>query len=254
MVLSTHQEEIRQRFETSRGWWGAPWDTVLEIDPDFVSAYLDMYEVPGRKSHLTPRFRELCRISINSAATHLYVPGIEPHIKAALDLGATPAEILEVLELNATLGIHTMNIGVPLLVEVLEERGRTGPKPLDEYQEGLKARFTEVRGYWHDFWNEMLELDPEFFEAYLEFSSVPWNTGSLSPAEKELIYISYDIAATHLYSPGTKLHIRNALAHGASVEQVLEVMEISSMVGIHSVTTAVPILAAEMRRRGLSVG
>jgi alkylhydroperoxidase/carboxymuconolactone decarboxylase family protein YurZ len=232
MVLSTRQEEIRQRFETSRGWWGAPWDTVLEIDPDFVSAYLDMYEVPGRKSHLTPKFRELCRISINSAATHLYVPGIEPHIQAALDLGATPAEILE----------------------VLEERGRTGPKPLDEYQEGLKARFTEVRGYWHDFCHEMLELDPEFFEAYLEFSSVPWNTGSLSPAEKELIYISYDIAATHLYSPGTKLHIRNALAHGASVEQVLEVMEISSMVGIHSVTTAVPILAAEMRRRGLSVG
>lgn len=249
MELTKRQQEIRDSFEKARGWWGAPWDTVLEIDPDFVAAYLDMYLVPSRKSHLSPKFRELCYISINAAATHLYVPGILPHIQSALDLGATPAEILEVLELAATLGIHTMNIGVPLLVEVMEERGRTGPSPLNDHQEQLKADFTKTRGYWHEFWNEMLELDPEMFAAYTEFSSVPWRTGTLSPAEKELIYISYDIAATHLYVPGTKLHIRNALNHGATVEQVLEVMEISSIIGIHSVTTAVPILATELRRR-----
>jgi len=180
------------------------------------------------------------------------VPGILPHVKAALDYGATPAEIVEVLELAATLGIHAMNIGVPLLVEVLEERGRTGPAELTEYQEGLKAEFARVRGYWHEFWNEMLELDPEMFDAYTKFSTVPWHTGTLTPAEKELIYISYDIAATHLYVPGTKLHIRNALNHGATVEQILEVMEISSIIGIHAVTTAVPILAAELERRGQS--
>ena len=250
MSLTERQQEIREAFEDAKGWWGKPWDTVLEIDPDFVAAYLKMSMVPEKKSHLSAKFRELCRISVNAAATHLYVPGILPHIQAALDLGATPAEILEVLELAATLGIHTMNIGVPLLVEVMEERGRTGPSPLNEYQERLKAEFTEVRGYWHEFWNEMLELDPEMFEAYTEFSSVPWHTGPLTPAEKELIYISYDIAATHLYVPGTKLHIRNALNHGATVEQVLEVMEISSMIGIHGVATAIPILADELKRRG----
>ena len=120
-------------------------------------------------------------------------------------------------------------------------------------QERLKAEFTRVRGYWHEFWNDVLELDPEMFEAYLEFSSVPWRTGPLSPAEKELIYISYDIAATHLYVPGTKLHIRNALDHGATPEQVLEVMEIASMIGVHAVTTAVPILAAELTARSVTI-
>lgn len=249
MALSPRQQEIKDAFLAERGWWGEPWDTVLEIDPEFVAAYQEMYAVPHKKSHLTPKFRELCYISVNAAATHLYVPGILPHVKKALDAGATPAEILEVLELAATLGIHTMNIGVPLLVEVMEERGRTEPTPLNEYQEGLKAEFTELRGYWHDFWNNMLELDPEMFEAYTHFSTVPWRTGSLTPAEKELIYISYDIAATHLYVPGTKLHIRNALGHGATPEQVLEVMEISSIIGIHALTTAVPILARELRHR-----
>jgi alkylhydroperoxidase/carboxymuconolactone decarboxylase family protein YurZ len=253
MELTARQLEIKDAFIAARGSWGEPWDTVLRIDPDFVAAYLGMYAVPWRKSHLSDRFKELCYISVNAAATHLHVPGILPHIKAALDFGATPAEIMEVLELAATLGIHTMNIGVPLLVEVLEERGRTGPGPMSTHQEHLKAEFTRVRGYWHEFWNDILELDPEMFEAYLEFSSVPWRTGPLSPAEKELIYISYDIAATHLYVPGTKLHIRNALEHGATPEQVLEVMEIASMIGIHAVTTAVPILAAELTARSVAI-
>jgi alkylhydroperoxidase/carboxymuconolactone decarboxylase family protein YurZ len=253
MELTARQQEIKDAFVAARGSWGEPWDTVLRIDPDFVAAYLGMYTVPWRKRHLSDRFKELCYISVNAAATHLHVPGILPHIKAALDFGATPAEIMEVLELAATLGIHTMNIGVPLLVEVLEERGRAGPAPLTEDQLRLKAEFSRVRGYWHDFWNDMLELDPEMFEAYLEFSAVPWRTGPLSAAEKELIYISYDIAATHLYVPGTKLHIRNALDHGATPEQVLEVMEIASMIGIHAVTTAVPILAAELTARSIPI-
>lgn len=253
MALDEKQQRIKAEVTADRGSFGEPWDTVLRIDPDFVAAYHRMYMVPWRKGHLSPKFKELCYISINAAATHLHVPGILPHIKAALDHGATPAEILEVLELAATLGIHAMNIGVPLLVEVLEERGRTGPAPLDANQERLKQEFTEVRGYWHDFWNEMLELDPEMFAAYTEFSTVPWRTGTLTPAEKELIYISYDIAATHLYVPGTKLHIRNALEHGATVGEILEVMEIASVIGIHAVTTAVPILKAELDRRSIEL-
>ena len=116
---------------------------------------------------------------------------------------------MEVLELTSTLGIHASNIGVPLLLEVLEEEGlRDGPAPLDERQEQLKAEFTANRGYWHEFWDGMLELDPDLFEAYIEFSSVPWKTGTLEPKVKELVYIAFDASATHLYVPGLKLHMR----------------------------------------------
>jgi alkylhydroperoxidase/carboxymuconolactone decarboxylase family protein YurZ len=156
---------------------------------------------------------------------------------------------MEVLELTATLGIHAMNIGVPILVEVLVEKGlRDQPAPLNEYQEALKAEFTKARGYWHPFFNEMLELDPEIFEAYVAFSAVPWRTGTLSPKVKELIYISFDCAATHLYTKGLKLHIENAIDHGATAEEILEVMELASVLGIHAVTTGAPILAEELAR------
>lgn len=226
--------------------WDATWEFVAQYHPDFVETYGRMRAVPRRKGHLPARLARLAELTVNAAATHLNVAEIEPALRRALAAGATTEEVLECLELAATVGIHAMNIGVPLLVEVLEEQGRTAQEPLGEYQEELRARFTRERGYWHDFWNDMLELDPEMFDAYLDFSTAPWHEGSLSPAEKELIYISYDVAATHLYVPGTKLHIRNALRHGATIGQVLEVMEIASMIGIQGLTATVPHLIKRM--------
>lgn len=249
MTESTQQDEMRTKFVEATGASSQHWETLTQIDPAFVSSCIRLYEVPWKKGHLSPKFKELCYVAVSAAATHLYTPGVRAHIKAALDLGATPHEVVEVLELISTVGIHAMNIGVPLLVEVLEERGRTEPGRLSDEQERMKAAFIESRGYWHEFWDAILELDPEMFDAYVEFSSVPWRTGPLAPAEKELIYIAYDIAATHLYVPGTKLHIRNALDHGATVEQVLEVMEIATSLGIHAVATAMPILSEELEAR-----
>jgi len=101
-------------------------------------------------------------------------------------------------------------------------------------------------GYWHAFWDELLELDPELFAAYTEFSSVPWRSGTLEPKVKELIYIAFDTAATHLYVKGLKLHIENAIGYGATPQEILEVMEIASVLGIHAVTATVPILLEEL--------
>jgi alkylhydroperoxidase/carboxymuconolactone decarboxylase family protein YurZ len=250
MSLTERQQEIKDEFIRVRGTWGDSWAAVLQLDPEFLVTYLNFSAVPWRKNHLPDKVKEFIYITIDANATHLYLPGVRQHIKAALDLGATPQEIMEVLELSATLGIHAMNIGVPILVQVLTEKGlRTGPAPLTDDQEGLKADFTKTRGYWHAFWDEMLELDPELFGAYSEFSAYPWRHGTLEPKVKEFIYIAFDTAATHLYVQGLKLHIENAVGYGATAQEILEVMEIASVLGIHAVTTAAPILAEELGRR-----
>jgi alkylhydroperoxidase/carboxymuconolactone decarboxylase family protein YurZ len=251
MSLTARQEEIKQEFIRVRGSWSDTWEGVLRLDPDFLLAYLDFSAVPWRSGVLDPKVKELIYIAVDANATHMFLPGVRQHIRAALQLGVTPAEIMEVLELSATLGIHAMNIGVPILVEVLTEKGlRTGPAPLTEEQERLKADFTRTRGYWHSFWDEMLELDPEMFAAYTEFSSVPWRTGTLEPKVKEFIYIAFDTAATHLYVKGLKLHVENAIGYGATPKEILEVMEIASVLGIHGVLAAAPILLAEVADGG----
>ena len=249
MTLTNEQQEIKDEFIRIRGTWGDPWETIVQLDPEFMRAYLNFSAVPWKKNHLDDKTKEFMYIAVDAAATHLYVPGIRQHIAAALRHGASVQEIMEVLELSSTLGIHAMNIGVPILVEVLVEKGlRNGPAELSAYQEEVKADFTKTRGYWHPFWDEMLELDPELFEAYTEFSSVPWRSGTLSPKVKEFVYIAFDTAATHLYVKGLKLHIENAIGYGATAQEILEVMEIASVLGIHATTTGAPILVEEAAR------
>lgn len=153
------------------------WTSLLALSPEFFHASVSLAAVPRKKSHLSTKNQSLISLAVDSAATHLYVPGIRSHIKAALAQGATIHEVVEVIELSSTLGIHACNIGVPLLVEVLKEQGGYAEeitKDFDERQEKLKDEFTKKRGYWHEFWEDFLRLDPEFFEAYLEFSGVPW--------------------------------------------------------------------------------
>jgi alkylhydroperoxidase/carboxymuconolactone decarboxylase family protein YurZ len=245
VTLTAEQQQIKDEFVQVRGTWGEPWQRMLELDPAFVRAYLRFSAVPWTgESHLEPKVKEFVYIAADAAATHLYEPGIRQHVAAAFDHGATTEEVMEVLELTSTLGIHACNIGVPLLLEVLQEAGlRDGPAPLDERRERLKAEFTANRGYWHSFWDGVLELDPDLFEAYIEFSSVPWKSGPLEPLVKELIYIAFDASATHLYVPGLKLHMQNAVRLGATAGEIMEALAIVSVIGIHAATTAVPVLA-----------
>jgi alkylhydroperoxidase/carboxymuconolactone decarboxylase family protein YurZ len=250
MALTPRQEQIKQQFIEERGTWSDAWQATLELDPEFLQSYLDLSMVPWKKNHLDAKTKELIYIAVDANATHMYLPGVRQHVQAALTAGATPQEIMEVLELCATLGIHAMNIGVPILAEVLKEKGlRAGPAPLSEYQEKVKAQFVEARGYWHEFWDEMLELDPELFAAYTTFSSVPWNAGTLPPKVKEFVYIAFDTAATHLYVKGLRQHIVNAIDLGATAQEILEVMEIASVLGIHAVTMAAPVLAEATKRQ-----
>ena len=255
MSLTPRQQEVKDEFIRQRGTWGDSWEAILTLDADFLESYGRFSSVPWKKNHLDDKTKEFIFIAVDAAATHLYLPGVRAHIKKALDVGATPQEIMEVIELTSTLGIHAMNIGVPLLVDVMKEMGlRDEPTPFTEKQEQLKEEFTRTRGYWHEFWAEMLELDPEIFETYTDFSGLPWRKGVLEPKVKEFIYIAFDAAATHLYVPGWRLHMKNALGYGATPQELLEVMEIASTIGIHAATEAAPILLEEMKARGLSVG
>jgi alkylhydroperoxidase/carboxymuconolactone decarboxylase family protein YurZ len=251
MTASTEpmlEQQLREAVVEIHGEWSEDWQAVLDLSPALLSAYVRLAGVPHTQGHLDPKTRELVYLAVDAAATHLYAPGVRRHIRRALELGATTGEIVEVIELTTTVGIHAMNIGVPILAELLEERGlRDGPAELSEYQRNLKARFTANRGYWHEFWDEILELDPEMFDAYTDFSSVSWATGSLEPKVKEFVYTAFDCASTHLYVKGWKAHMDNALGYGATPEELLEVMEIASVMGMQSALQALPVLREELR-------
>jgi alkylhydroperoxidase/carboxymuconolactone decarboxylase family protein YurZ len=253
--LSSRQIELRDAFVRIRGTWGGAWEDILRLAPDFFEAYLGLSGLPWtREGGLEPKVKEFIYIAADGNATHMFEPGVRQHIRKALEFGATREEVMEVLELISTVGIHASTVGVPVLLELLAETGvRTAPVPLDARQQQLKDEFTRERGYWDDLWAGLLELDPDFFAAYARFSSVPWRGGTLSPKVKEFMYITFDAAATHMYTPGLKLHMRNALGYGATPGELMELLEIVSVIGIHGATLGAPILVEELERAGLPV-
>ena len=104
----------------------------------------------------------------------------------------------------------------------------------------------KAKGDWNPLWETFRELDPEFLEAYLAFRSVPQKNGPLEQKTRELILIAINAATTHLYAPGVRRHIQNALKAGASQEEILETIQLTTVMGIHSCNLAIPILLEEV--------
>ncbi|MFZ9040017.1 MAG: carboxymuconolactone decarboxylase family protein [Gammaproteobacteria bacterium] len=104
------------------------------------------------------------------------------------------------------------------------------------------------KGDWNPLWDRFHELDPDFLEAYLAFRSVPQSSGPLEQKYKELILVAINAATTHLYAPGVRRHVQNALAAGASMAEILETIQLTTVMGIHSCNLAIPILLEEVER------
>ena len=104
------------------------WDEMAAMDPVWLEKFLAMGVQPLASGVLDPKTVEFLAIAVDASCTHLYAPGVRRHIRKALDLGATRAEILAVLQLVSVLGIHSCALGVPILAEELaarEGRART---------------------------------------------------------------------------------------------------------------------------------
>ena len=107
----------------------------------------------------------------------------------------------------------------------------------------------KAKGDWNPLWETFRDIDPEFLEAYLAFRSVPQANGPLPQKYKELILVAINAATTHLYGPGVRRHIQNALQAGATREEILETIQLTTVMGIHSCNLAIPILLEELAKQ-----
>lgn len=103
-------------------------------------------------------------------------------------------------------------------------------------------------GDWNPGWDLLKELDPDYLEAFLGFRAVPQRNGPLEQKYKEMIFIAINAATTHLHGPGVRRHIQNALRAGATKAEILEVIQLTTIMGIHSMTLAAPILQEEVEK------
>ncbi|MFF0815013.1 carboxymuconolactone decarboxylase family protein [Rhodococcus sp. NPDC003318] len=236
---------IRDRLIRIAGELDESWESTLAIDDDFVGAYVDLAEVPENKAHLDPKSRALIALAVSASVTTLDPAGVRTAATAAARAGATREEALEAVHLVSVLGVHCMVTGIPELSAVAAAHGTqvVSDAPLDAEQERIRDEFRARRGYWSAMNETLLRVDATWFEAYTRYSSHPWVNGSLTPKLRELIYIAIDLSPTHLFTAGVRPHIENALRYGATVDEIVETLEVTALVGIASLRSAAPTIA-----------
>lgn len=228
-------------FQSEHGYWSPELAELLRADPRYFAAYDRLLRVTTRRGHLSPVQRELLCVAVNAQVTYHNPVHTRLHIAQAHRHGASEDEVTETLQLASSLGVHSMLVGVPLAHEVFEEMGVAATPGEDEtrQQAALKEAFIADRKYWSPAWDTVLDYTPEFFEAYLELSRIPWVHGTLEEWFKELVYVAIDVVTTHLFTSGIRVHVGKAIEYGASPGQVIDTMTIASNIGAHTVLMGV---------------
>lgn len=248
-AFTGRRAELKAAFIAKRGYWAEFWDYLLTLDPDFFAAYLDYSALPWTSGPLAPKVKEFVYIVIDIATTHLYEPGTRIHYQNAIRYGATPQEIMEVIKVTSDLGLHTMTLGMPALARALERRGAALPA-MDAERAALQARFEAAHGYWDEAWAAILRLDPAYFSAALALSASPHEAKVLDEKTIALLRIAASASTTHLHPATVETQIERALDEGASAEEIAEVLQLASVLGLHSCTFGIPILAEELAKLG----
>lgn len=246
MSLTLESQKLRTEFEANHGYWSEELQTLLQLDPQYLALYDRLLRVSADRQNLSPVEQELILVAVVSQVTYLNRAAMRHHVQRARELSATEEEIMETLQLASALGTHSMLIGVPIAHEVFAGLGvaaNTSDEAFTEKQIALKERFIADRKYWSEHWDAVLAYTPEYFEAYLDLSSVPWLRNTLQDWFKELIYIAIDVATTHLFTAGIETHTKKAIEYGAAPEQVIDVMTLASTIGAHTVLTGAATLA-----------
>jgi alkylhydroperoxidase/carboxymuconolactone decarboxylase family protein YurZ len=95
------------------------------------------------------------------------------------------------------------------------------------------------------------QWDSQWGAAADRMASNPW-MGPLDPKTVELIGVAINAACTNLNSDGTRRHIRQALATGATRDELLMVLKMASLLSIHTCSLGVPILLEEAASAGVT--
>ena len=101
------------------GQWNTAWDPFFELSPTWADEFFAFGASVYKSGLFTPRFLELISIAFDASITHMYAPGVRRHIQGALKAGATPEEIMAVLQICVSFGVEACAKSVPILADEL---------------------------------------------------------------------------------------------------------------------------------------
>jgi alkylhydroperoxidase/carboxymuconolactone decarboxylase family protein YurZ len=202
-------------------------------------------EHPWRSGVLSTRFAELVCIALSAVCTNLDSDATRRHIRAALAAGATREEIVFVVKCATVVSVHALSVAAPILVE---EAGEAVP-PNNSSTPTPACDAMKAAGRWNTAWDTFAGLDAEWTDRFMAVGIGIYGSEIFSPKEIELLSVALDASVTHLYAPGIRRHIAGARDAGASVAEIMAVLQLCVSQGVQAANLAIPILDEELARQ-----
>ena len=236
-----------------------PWDAAVleqlrQWDLPWADSCFKMSTNPWASGVLARKLIELICVGLSAACTNLNPEGTRHHIRAALEAGATRDEILLVLKCVTVMSIHSCSLGAPILLQeapegALDAAGVERAKRLKKAGDVTPAvERMKKAGQWNQAWDPFFDLSPVWTDEFMATGISIYTSGVLPAKDIELMSIAFDASFTHMYAPGTRRHIKNALTAGASVEEIFEVLKLCVAQGVQAINLGIPILEEELAR------
>lgn len=111
------------------------------------------------------------------------------------------------------------------------------------------VRLTGTGSTW---WDHLKRLSPNTFDRITRNIAVTREHNALDPKVRALIYIGVDALVTHLYPSGLAVHAENAFELGASLDEVVEALQIACAVSSRSYEGASEVLHEVLTEAGIA--
>lgn len=242
------RSRIREDFKQRRGYWNDDWERLLQINPGYAAAYLELSAYTAERGSLSPKLREFIYVATNCSPTHFFERGVRQHVRFARQFGASLEELIAVAMIVSTVGVQTYLLGAAALEELVPGAFMSGDHA--DYARAVHKKHLQLLGAALPEVDAAIQVDPAFYDAWLNFAAAAVGTdGPLSPKDSHLIALAAYAQCTQLSGPGVRQHMRAALANGATPNEIMDVCKLITSMGVHAVVLPVPVMMDEWEKQ-----
>jgi alkylhydroperoxidase/carboxymuconolactone decarboxylase family protein YurZ len=218
------------------GWWEA----LLHHSPNALRRVHELLNVAELGTLISERMRHLIWTAVDSVVTHLFPRGIGVHAEVAMKHGATVRQVIEALEIAATVSSRSFQFGLPLILEALAERSEKPQLALTAAEQDRKSRISKRIGYWEGWMDAALATAPDYLEMLLGlgYPTVADPEG-LDAKSRALIFFACSACPAIVDRDATLLHARRAIDSGATKDELIQVLQLANCIGVHPLSTGI---------------
>ena len=236
--MSTARAQIKAFFIAERGYW-RPWtETMLRVSPGFVQQYARYAGYPARTGPLTPRMVELIYVALDASSSHLFESGLQTHMKRALEVGASQADIFDVLHLVAVQGVASVGQAADIVAEL------AGPGELPAIDEQLQARVDKLAPTHALTLASLARLDPGYAQVLLDFIEQGRPAAGLSAAERSLVQLALHACFTAFNPAAIRQIVATALSQGLTQAELLQAIQMGAHLAVHGTALGAKVFEA----------